>query len=331
MRFVDEVSIFVKAGDGGRGCVSFRREKYVPKGGPDGGDGGKGGDVIIKGDKNQISLLDFKYRRVFKAEKGSNGSGNNKKGRDGKDCIIRVPLGTLIYEEKNGLVLLKEILNEEDSFVVAKGGRGGRGNAHFVSPVNQAPEKFEYGEKGEEKRLRLILKLMADVGLVGLPNVGKSTLISKITRATPKIAEYPFTTLSPNLGVVNIDDDYFVIADIPGIIKGASSGKGLGLKFLRHIERTSSLIWVIDGSLDNPKTQYEILKEELSLYDKSLLQKKRLIVLNKEDLIPEEKKANYEKLFKEMGEKVILTSALYGTGLDRLIEEIKNLDEKRNK
>jgi GTP-binding protein len=328
MSFVDEVSIYVKAGDGGRGCVSFRREKYVPKGGPDGGDGGKGGDVVIQGDKNLYSLLDFKYKKIYRAERGKNGSGNNRKGRDGKDCVIRVPLGTIIYQEDGDLFFLKEILEDKESFVVAKGGRGGRGNARFASPVNQAPERFEQGEKGEEKKLRLVLKLMADVGLVGLPNAGKSTLISRLTRAKPKIAEYPFTTLTPQLGVANVDNECFIVADIPGIIKGAAKGKGLGLRFLRHVERTTSLVWVIDGSSEKPEADYQILKEELASYDPKLLEKRRLVVLNKVDLISEDKRKFCEELFAKIGEKVIGISALYGVGIERLLEEIRALNEK---
>ncbi|MCX7858016.1 MAG: GTPase ObgE [Deltaproteobacteria bacterium] len=323
MRFVDEATIYVKAGKGGKGCVSFRREKYVPKGGPDGGDGGKGGDVIIEGDKSLNSLLDFRYKKVYKAERGQNGQGNNKKGRDGRNCIIKVPLGTVIYEENDGLFFLTEILTDKESFIVAKGGKGGRGNARFATSTNQAPERFELGEDGEEKKLRLVLKLLADVGLVGLPNAGKSTLISRMSRARPKIADYPFTTLTPQLGVVNIENNFFVVADIPGIIKGAASGKGLGLKFLKHIERTSSLIWVIDSSSDRPEEDYEILKEELASYDIALLKKKRLLVLNKVDLINSDKKKNYERFFREKGEIVVSTSALYGIGIDSLIEQLK--------
>ncbi|MCS7281537.1 MAG: GTPase ObgE [Desulfobacterota bacterium] len=325
MKFVDEARIYVKAGDGGRGCVSFRREKYVPKGGPDGGDGGRGGNVVIEGDRNLTSLLDFKYRRIYRAQNGSHGSGNNKKGRDGKDTVIKVPLGTVIYEEENGLRFLTEILEDKQTFIVAKGGKGGRGNARFVSPVNQAPETFEYGEKGEEKRLRLVLKLIADVGIIGLPNAGKSTLISKITHARPKIADYPFTTLIPELGVVNFEDGAIVVADIPGIIKGASLGKGLGLRFLRHIERTSFLVWVIDLSKDMPEEDYRTLKEELASYDVSLLQKKRLLVLNKMDLVDESKKEKYEKYFEDIGEETVTTSALHNVGIETLIEKLKNL------
>lgn len=329
MRFVDEVSIYVKAGDGGRGCLSFRREKYVPKGGPDGGDGGKGGDVILKGDRDLSSLLDFKFKRVFRAQNGAPGSGNNKKGRDGKDLTIKVPLGTQIFEEKeDGLIFIGEILDEGDTLIVAKGGKGGRGNARFATPVNQAPTIFEYGDKGEEKRLRLVLKLIADCGLVGLPNVGKSTIVSQLSRARPKIADYPFTTLSPNLGVLFSEDESMVVADIPGIIKGASKGKGLGLKFLRHIERTKCLVFVIDSSSEDPLNDYETLKEELKAYNPELLQKKRLVVLNKIDLISEERLKTLLNLFSGMRERAVAVSALLGRGIERLIGELRRLNEE---
>lgn len=329
MRFIDEVSIYVKAGDGGRGCLSFRREKYVPKGGPDGGDGGKGGDVILKGQRNLFSLLDFKYKRIFKAQNGKPGSGNNKKGRDGKDLVIKVPLGTLVFEEtEDGLIPLGEILKEEDEITVAKGGKGGRGNARFATPHNQAPTRFEYGEKGEEKRLRLVLKLIADCGLVGLPNVGKSTIVSQISRARPKIADYPFTTLSPNLGVLADDDESIVVADIPGIIKGASKGKGLGLRFLKHIERTKCLIFVIDASSEDPLNDYETLREELCAFNPDLLKKKRIVVLNKIDLIDKERLKRLVNLFSKKGERVCAISALMGQGIEKLVEELRKLNEQ---
>ena len=322
MKFIDEAKIFVKAGDGGQGCASFRREKFVPKGGPDGGDGGKGGDVVIWGSQNLSSLLDFKYRRIFKAEKGKNGSGRNKKGKDGRSLIIHVPCGTLVFEEGNNKPLI-DITRDQDTYIVARGGKGGRGNAHFVSPTHRTPYEFEPGEPGEEKQLLLVLKLLADIGIVGLPNAGKSTLISRLTEAKPKIGDYPFTTLTPSLGVLHEGDNTFVMADIPGIVKGAARGRGLGLTFLKHIERTRMLLLVLDVSETNPLEDYKILKHELNSYKKGMFARERIVVLNKSDKVSEETAEMWRTSLVRKGEDVVIVSALKGWGIDTLKGEIK--------
>jgi GTP-binding protein len=322
MKFIDEAKIFVKAGDGGQGCVSFRREKFAPKGGPDGGDGGKGGDVAISGRKNLTSLLDFKYRRIFKAEKGKNGSGSNKRGRDGEGLVIHVPLGTIIFEE--GIEEpLADITEDQGTYVVAKCGRGGRGNARFVSSTHRTPYEFEPGEPGEERQLHLILKLLADVGIVGLPNAGKSTLISCLTDAKPKIGDYPFTTLTPSLGVLREDDSTFVIADIPGIVEGASQGKGLGLIFLKHIERTGMILLVLDVSGANPMEDYKTLKHELNSFKKGMFNRERIVILNKSDKISKEEAETWQTSLSRKGEDVVTISALKGWGIDELKSMIK--------
>lgn len=329
MKFVDEASLYVKAGDGGRGCVSFRREPYVPKGGPNGGDGGKGGDVIIVGQKNLISLLDFKYKRNYQAENGQTGSGSNKTGRNGKDIYIRVPLGTVVYEATSGEVLA-DIVEDGQTYVAAGGGRGGRGNARFVSSVNRAPLQFDEGEKGEERSLRLELKLLAGIGIIGLPNAGKSTLLSRLTSASPEIGDYPFTTLTPSLGVLFEDDRSLVLADIPGIIEGASKGKGLGLKFLRHIERTAMLLWVIDVASSSAMEDYKTLHDELFQYKRELIERDRIVVLNKTDLITPPELHKREAAFRAMGEDVVAVSAIGGFGIERLKERLKEKDARKN-
>jgi GTPase len=332
MRFVDEASLYVKAGDGGRGSVSFRREAHVPKGGPNGGDGGKGGDVIIVGRKNLISLLDFKYKRNYKAEKGKAGGSANKTGRNGADVTVFVPLGTEIRDETNGL-LLADIVSEGQVYVAARGGRGGRGNSRFVTPVHRTPTEFDEGEAGEERHLKLELKLLAGMGLIGLPNAGKSTLLSCLTAATPEVGDYPFTTLTPSLGVM-MDDGRrpgsltragLVLADIPGIIEGASHGKGLGLRFLRHIERTRILIWVIDVSSLDVEQDYSTLKGELREYREELAERMHLIVLNKIDLITRKDLTAKERLLRKKGEEVISVSAAAGTGIDGLKERLQEM------
>ncbi|MEO0275245.1 MAG: GTPase ObgE [candidate division WOR-3 bacterium] len=318
--FIDKVKIKVKAGDGGNGCISFRREKYVPRGGPDGGDGGKGGDVILYGDKNLWTLLDFKYRKFFKAEDGKDGKGKNMKGKDGKDLLLPVPLGTCIYDaEKN--FKIGEILKEGEKIIVARGGKGGRGNKAFATPTNRAPRIREEGEKGEEKVLILELKLLADIGIVGFPNSGKSTLLKALTKAEPEIAPYPFTTLTPNLGVLETKDfKRITICDIPGIVKDAHKGKGLGLDFLRHIERCNFLIFLIDITSPSPLKDYEILTSEIKEYNPSILNKEKILVFNKIDLlekIPEDLKNLKIK------EKVFFVSALKGINIQDLKEEIE--------
>jgi len=322
MKFIDEAVIYVKAGDGGDGCVSFRREKYVPRGGPDGGDGGKGGDVVIVGKQDLTTLSDFRYKRTYKAENGKKGAGRNKKGRDGKDIVISVPLGTVIYDESTN-ELLCDIIRDRESFVLARGGRGGRGNTHFATPTHRAPNEYEHGRRGEERNVRLVLKILADIGIVGLPNVGKSTLISRLTDAHPTIGNYPFTTKTPSLGVLDSHNKTFVIADIPGIIEGASRGKGLGLTFLKHIERTRMMLWVLDASSPSVDRDYKILYQELVSYNVHVGNKKRIIVLNKIDLISEKEQARWLNYFSRKNEIIMPVSALHGWGLTELIRTIE--------
>lgn len=331
IKFIDEAKIWVKAGDGGNGCVAFRREKYIPKGGPSGGNGGKGGDVIFRVEKDIHTLIDFHYRQHFKADKGRNGEGSNKEGKSGENLVIPVPVGTIISEIQNGNeVFLADLSNDKMEYIVAKGGVGGKGNASFKSSVNQAPRKATPGEKGEDKRLKLELKLLADVGIVGYPNSGKSTLISKVSSAKPKIADYPFTTLSPNLGVVNLGDlRSFVVADIPGLIEKASEGKGLGHKFLRHIERTKVLIHIIDLSVPDAVERYYNIRKELEKYSRTLYEKAEIIVGNKIDL--EEAKENVKSLQRTFSE-VYVISALTSQGVKELMEAVwRKVNEYRDK
>ncbi len=324
-KFIDEASILVKAGDGGRGCVSFRREKYVPKGGPDGGDGGKGGDVYIVATSSKNTLLDFHYKRIFKAERGEHGKGKDQHGKNGKDLFIYVPVGTVIKDPKTGEVLA-DLVEDGQMWLAAKGGRGGRGNARFVSPTRQAPRYAEEGEKGEERELRLELKLIADVGLVGLPNAGKSTLISVISDAKPKIADYPFTTLVPNLGVVKYKDLTFVVADIPGLIEGAHRGAGLGIQFLKHIERTRLIVHLIDVSTLNreePLKPYEVIRNELESFSKTLAEKEEIVVFNKIDLLSGEELKHFVDIYKKHIKVPLLSiSAIRKDGINNLIRLI---------
>ena len=286
--FIDKVIVRVKAGTGGSGATSFRREKFVPMGGPDGGEGGRGGDVIVRGDRNLATLLDYTYRDTWEAERGDHGEGSNKTGRSGKDVVLPVPPGTIIRDHETS-DFIGEILADGEEIIVAKGGRGGKGNAWFVSSTHQAPREWEPGREGEERRLDLELKLIADVGLVGMPNAGKSTLLSVISRATPKIADYPFTTLSPNLGVVQLSDHRtFVVADIPGIIEGASEGKGLGLQFLRHIERTRILAFLIPIDAVDWQADFDQLRREIASYSSELANKPYCVVFTKMDLLGED-------------------------------------------
>lgn len=286
--FIDRVVVRVKAGTGGSGATSFRREKFVPMGGPDGGDGGRGGDIIVRGDRNLATLLDYTYRDTWEAERGQHGMGSNKTGRSGDDVVLPVPAGTIIRDHATS-EFIGEILGDGEEIVVAKGGRGGRGNAAFASSTHQAPREWEPGREGEERTLDLELKLIADVGLVGMPNAGKSTLLSAISKATPKIADYPFTTLSPNLGVVQMSDHRtFVVADIPGIIEGASEGKGLGLQFLRHIERTRILAFLIPIDAVEWQQEFDQLRHEISVYSPELAQKPYCVVFTKLDLLGED-------------------------------------------
>jgi GTPase len=300
----------------------------VPRGGPNGGDGGKGGDVIIVGQKKLLSLLDFKYKSIYKAQNGTVGGGSGRTGRNGKDVFVRVPVGTVVYDAATQ-DLLVDVVEDGQTYIVAYGGRGGRGNAKFVSPVHRAPTEYEDGKKGEERALKLELKLLATMGIIGLPNAGKSTLLSRLTAATPEIADYPFTTLSPSLGVLSGDDHSLVLADIPGIIEGASSGRGLGLQFLRHIERTRTLLWVIDVSSVDPVKDYMTLRNELQLYNAELPGRQRIIVLNKVDLIDESAVRKVVSRFRERGEDVVAVSAALDQGIDRLKDLMRETEGQR--
>jgi GTP-binding protein len=284
--FVDRAVVEVRAGTGGSGAEAFRREKGVSRGGPAGGDGGKGGDILLTVDTNLATLLDFSYKRHYKAERGRHGEGNNRTGRSGEDLVLRVPPGTLAVDDETD-ELIGELLTEGERLVIARGGRGGRGNARFTSATHQAPRRWEPGEEGEERRVRLELKLIADVGLVGEPNAGKSTFLATVTAARPKVADYPFTTLAPNLGVVKLADyRSFVLADIPGIIEGAHEGKGLGHQFLRHIERTRTLALLVPLDAADPQAEYDALREELAAYAPELATTPHCVVLSKRDLLP---------------------------------------------
>ena len=284
MKFLDQVKIFIKAGDGGSGSPSFRREKFIEFGGPDGGDGGKGGSVILRSERNLNTLIDIRYQLHFKSERGSDGKGKNQTGRGGKNLYLKVPVGTQVFEEDNK-TLIFDFKKESEEFVVAVGGRGGFGNTRFKSSTNRAPKKFTKGTKGEEFWIWLQLKTIADIGIIGLPNAGKSSLLAAITSATPKIANYKFTTLNPNLGVAVYDDKEITLADIPGIIEGAHEGVGLGIKFLKHIERCKSLLHLIDITEEDLKKSYTQVRKELKNYSKDMLKKDELVVLNKTDLL----------------------------------------------
>ncbi|MFL0195784.1 GTPase ObgE [Clostridium sp. WILCCON 0269] len=324
--FVDRAEIFVKSGNGGNGAISFRREKYVPRGGPDGGDGGKGGDVILTVDPDITTLLDFAYKRKYSAEKGENGSGSKCFGKNGEDLYIKVPLGTVIRDVSTNKIMT-DLSHVGDRYVVVKGGKGGRGNVRFTTAVRQAPDFAEPGMPGEERYILLELKILADVGLLGFPNVGKSTLLSVVTKAAPKIANYHFTTLSPNLGVVNIPGvQGFVIADIPGIIEGASEGVGLGIDFLRHIERTRLLIHVVDISGLEGRDPYEDfikINEELKKYDVKLWDKPQIIAANKADVLyDDEIFENFKKKVEKLGyNKIFKISAATRQGVEELMKE----------
>ncbi len=317
--FFDEAKIFVQAGAGGNGAVSFRREKFVPYGGPDGGHGGKGGDVILVVNPRLNTLLGFRKRSHFKAGRGAHGQGSNKHGKNGEDLIIRVPPGTVVREDATG-DLIVDLLNPDERVVVAQAGRGGRGNSAFASSTNQAPRWAEKGEPGQERWIRLELKLLADVGIIGLPNAGKSTLLASLTAAKPKIADYPFTTLIPNLGVAIVDDRQMVLADIPGLIEGAHAGAGLGDKFLRHIERTRLLIHLLDGSSDDPLAGFETINRELAEFDSRLAAKPQIAAVNKLDL--PEAQAQWPRLQKALAKRGIeafAVSAATGQGVQELL------------
>jgi GTPase len=326
MQFVDQALIRVKAGDGGKGVVAFRREKFVPKGGPSGGDGGDGGSVALVVDEGLSTLLDFRYRKEYQAPSGENGSNKDKYGRGGEDLVLRVPPGTEVHDEATG-ERLADLRSHGDRFVIAKGGRGGRGNIHFATPTDRAPRRAEPGLPGEERSVRLDLKLLADVGLLGFPNVGKSSLIARISAARPKIADYPFTTLVPNLGMVRLSGDRsFVVADIPGLIEGAHEGAGLGDRFLRHVERTRVLVHLLDASAGSdraPLRDFDSINRELALFDPALAKRPQIVVLNKTDLPDvEAARRRIAASFARRKIKLHAVSAATGEGVPQLLEEI---------
>jgi len=321
--FIDQARIYVRAGDGGAGCVSFRREKFVPKGGPDGGDGGKGGDVILRADEGLHTLVDFRYRRVFRARRGEHGQGGNRTGRSAPDLVIPVPAGTVVRDARTGEVLA-DLVRHGQEVVVARGGRGGRGNARFATPTRRAPRFAEPGGLGEERVLDLELRVLADVGFVGFPNAGKSTLLARISAARPKIADYPFTTLHPHLGVVRVAEGAsFVAADLPGLIEGAHRGAGLGHQFLRHVSRTRLLLFVLDLAAEDPMRAYGVLREELRAYDPALAERPCAVALNKMDL--PEARARVEQVraaFEARGIPAYPISALTGEGVVALVQAL---------
>ena len=328
MKFIDEAEITVQAGNGGSGCTHFRREKFVPYGGPDGGNGGNGGSIIVRADRNKHTLLDFKFKPIWKAENGVAGQGSRKDGKVGADLYIDLPVGTQILNSEDKLIVDLECEGQE--FVLAKGGRGGKGNSFFKSAVNRAPDKHQPGEDGEQGVFKLVLKLVADVGLIGFPNAGKSTLISRISNSRPKIADYPFTTLEPNLGVVKGKKRTFVVADIPGLIEGAHTGKGLGIQFLKHVERTGLLVHLIDplrtddsGEAVDPITSYESINSEIDAFSDLLSNKNQIAVLTKADAI--ENIEEYAARFKSKNVQVYCISSVSGLGLPELIQVIEDL------
>ena len=322
MKFIDEAKIFIKSGDGGDGCLSFRREKYIEFGGPDGGNGGKGGDIVIEGTKSLNTLVDYRFQKHFKAQKGRGGAGRNRTGAAGKDIILKIPVGTEILQDDE---ILADIVNDE-KMILFPGGEGGKGNINFKSSTNRAPRKTTPGEKGYEAEVVLRLKILADAGLVGFPNAGKSSLLRKISAAKPKVADYPFTTLDPKLGVVRKGDEEIVVADIPGLIEDAHVGSGLGFKFLKHIERCHSLIHVIDITNEDLVKSYNTIINELKSYDEDLVNKNKIIVLNKCDLLKKEEidkiRIDFENF---INLKIHLISTISGEGIDQLINEILKL------
>ena len=315
MKFLDQTKICVKAGDGGSGSASFRREKFIEFGGPDGGDGGSGGSIIFAADKNLNTLIDFRYKQYFKAEKGQNGQGKKKTGKSGKDLVLKVPIGTQVFEEDNN-TLIEDLLKAQQKVIIANGGRGGLGNVRFKSSVNRSPRKKTDGKKGEIFWIWLQLKVIADIGIVGMPNSGKSSLLSALTSAKPKIANYPFTTINPNLGVANYDDKEITLADIPGLIEGAHEGVGLGDKFLRHIERCTNILHLIDITNDNLLENYSKVRKELFKYSNKLVKKKEIIVFNKIDMVSnKEIKKKIDIFNRKINKKIYTISALKHKGL----------------
>ena len=320
MKFLDQVKIFVKAGNGGSGSPSFRREKFVEFGGPDGGDGGKGGSVILTGERNLNTLIDYRYQQHFKGQRGKDGSSKNKTGKGGENLYLKVPIGTQVYEEDNK-TLIYDFKKEKEEFLVASGGKGGFGNTRFKSSTNRAPKKFTKGGNGEEFWIWLQLKTIADIGIIGLPNAGKSSLLASITSANPKIANYKFTTINPNLGVAKYDDKEVTLADIPGLIEGAHTGTGLGIKFLKHIERCRTLLHLIDITEDDLLISYDQVRKELGKYSKDLVKKKEIVVLNKTDLIDEK---DVEKKIKKLKNKLKKNILLMSTMDKNSVSDIKS-------
>ncbi|MCL5020533.1 MAG: GTPase ObgE [Bacteroidetes bacterium] len=316
--FVDEAVIHVKAGDGGNGCVSFRREKFVPRGGPDGGNGGRGGSIILIADKSLTTLLDFHYRASFKAGRGQHGQGSNKFGKGADDLVIKLPLGTLVMDAQTDATIV-DMVDDAQEFVIARGGRGGRGNAEFATPTDRAPRRADPGELGEEQTLKLELKLLADIGLVGFPNAGKSTLLSVISAAKPKIADYPFTTLTPILGIASFRERSFVVADMPGLIEGASGGKGLGISFLKHIERTKAIAVLIESTSSEPVSDFEKLMEEMRLHSADLPKKVKMVVFTKTDLVDSAALKALSKMALPKKLKRHYISAVTGDGIEELL------------
>ncbi len=324
MKFLDQVKIYIKAGNGGDGSPSFRREKFIEYGGPDGGDGGKGGSVILKAEQNLNTLIDFRYQQHHKAKKGENGAGQNRTGKSGADLILKVPLGTQVFEEDNK-TLIYDFTNISEEFIAAAGGKGGLGNTRFKSSTNRAPRKFTKGTQGEEFTIWLQLKTIADIGIIGLPNAGKSSLLASVTNANPKIANYQFTTINPNLGVASYDDKEITIADIPGLVEGAHKGTGLGIQFLKHIERCKSLLHLIDITSEDLKKNYQQVKNELKKYSNKLIKKKELIVLNKIDLI-DEKEVNHiiNDFKKNTKSEVIAVSTFNKSSVSKIKSKLLN-------
>ena len=324
MKFLDQVKIYIKAGNGGDGSPSFRREKFIEYGGPDGGDGGKGGSVILKAEQNLNTLIDFRYQQHHKAKRGENGAGQNRTGKSGEDLILKVPLGTQVFEEDNK-TLIYDFTKISEEFTAAAGGKGGLGNTRFKSSTNRAPRKFTKGTQGEEFTIWLQLKTIADIGIIGLPNAGKSSLLASVTNANPKIANYQFTTLNPNLGVASYDDKEITIADIPGLVEGAHKGTGLGIQFLKHIERCKSLLHLIDITSEDLKKSYQQVKNELKKYSNKLTKKKELIVLNKIDLIDEKEVNHIIKDFKKNTKsEVIAVSTFNKSSVSKIKSKLLN-------
>ena len=322
MKFLDQAKIYIKAGDGGSGSASFRREKFIEFGGPDGGDGGKGGSVIFVANKNLNTLIDFRYQQHFKAERGQDGKGKRKTGKNGKDLILKIPIGTQIFEEDNN-TLIEDLTKPEQKLIIANGGRGGLGNVRFKSSTNRSPRKKTDGDKGESFSIWLQLKVIADIGIIGMPNSGKSSLLSALTDAKPKIANYPFTTINPNLGVASYKDREITLADIPGLIEGAHEGIGLGDKFLRHIERCKNILHLIDITNDNLIENYSKVRKELFKYSSKLEKKREIVVLNKIDMIAKEEINKKLDIFiKKINKKVLLISALKHIGLKDIKENL---------